>query len=129
MRNILSDIRISIEAHIDYVNVAMEPYKNNILDYFKVPLITIESTTTYKLINHFKPFHTKLIQKNRSIVEHKSKFDMVIPYDSFHRFIISDYPITATPISHDVWFFEIGLVMKEYLIQLIEDINVLIKKI
>lgn len=104
---LLQELRNSIIIHIEADGgVLMQQYKNYILSMFEMSFLSPTTTTSYKMINFLKPFHTQLIAKKQQVVTNKSKFNNAGVLDSYRMFVIRDYPGTVYQISDDVFFMD-----------------------
>ncbi len=105
--SILQELKESIKVYINNSNDdLLYEYKDYILDVFELSIIVPAKTTTYKLIDFFKPFHTQLISEQKLIVKNDSKFNNAGILDSYRMFVIRDFPGTAMVISDDMYFNE-----------------------
>lgn len=92
-----------IAAH---ANTLMPEYQDYLIDNFELSLLVPTNTTTWRMIEHFKPFHTQLLARHRKTVINKSKFNRVLVRDHYRMFVTRDFPVTVCAISTELWFSE-----------------------
>ena len=105
--SIMQEIRESIVVHIlNNEDDLMHEYKEDLLNAFELSIIVPDKTTTYKLIDFIKPFHTQIVAERRQIISNRSKFNNAGILDHYRMFVIRDYRPTICAISDDVYFCE-----------------------
>lgn len=103
--SILQELKELIKLHINNSEEELFfEYQDYILDIFELSIIVPDKTTTYKLIDFFKPFHTQIIAEHRQTVKNDSKFNNAGILDSYRMFVIRDFPGTIMSISDDAYF-------------------------
>lgn len=104
---ILQELRDSIIMYIaSSGDSLLVEYQDYILTAFEISILSPSDTTTYKLIDFFKPFHTQVIAKKQQVVTNKSKFNNTGIVDDDSMIILRDYPGTVYQISDDVYFMD-----------------------
>jgi len=103
---LLGDIRTSLIMFMnDSTDELFNEYSPVLLNQFELSLMNPIDTATYKLMDYFKPYHTRLISRYRHGIEYKSKFNHTL-LDEHVMFITHQFEASSVVISVDVWFSE-----------------------
>src|SRR6056297_3326919 len=81
-----------LNAFLLYTSMSTDPMFTKYSEYFVNSLTRIQldpkDTTSYILLNNFKPFHTELLTEHGSIIFSDNKFDMTTPDDNVYKFLL-----------------------------------------
>jgi len=105
--NILQQIQIVVYNFLkESEDSTIIKYKEWLITIFDLSILTAEKTTTYKLLNYFKPYHCQFIFQETNLIQSKSKFDTATPLDKHHVYVTREFPSTVYTISDDAYFCE-----------------------
>lgn len=103
---LLNDIRTSLIMFIDSsTDELFNEYSPVLLNQFELSLMNPVDTATYKLLDYFKPYHTRLISRYRHGIEYKSKFNHAL-LSEYVMFVTHQTEVSSVVISIDPWFSE-----------------------
>src|SRR6056297_4015695 len=81
-----------LNSFLLYTSMSTDPMFTKYSEYFVNSLTRIQldpkDTTSYILLNNFKPFHTELLTEHGSIIFSDNKFDMTTPDDNVYKFLL-----------------------------------------
>lgn len=81
-----------LNSFILHTSMSTDAMFNKYSEYFINSLTRIrldpKSTSSYVLLNNFKPFHTELLTQHKDIIFSDNKFDVTTPDDESYRFLI-----------------------------------------